>query len=53
MLAALVALATTAGFTAIVPEAAHATGPLATVRQLAGTIPVPYDEPRDVVRSVT
>src|SRR5437016_12453071 len=33
----------------IAPTPAGATGPLATVRQLAGTIPVPYDEPRGVV----
>lgn len=37
------------GVPAVVPPAAHATGPLATVRQLAGTIPRPFAEPRDVV----
>jgi len=48
-LGALLASILGATLALIAPPPAGATGPLATVRQLAGTIPIPYDEPRDVV----
>ena len=44
-LGALLASILGATLALIAPPPAGATGPLATVRQLAGTIPIPYDEP--------